>query len=75
MLLDSGTAAFACPPRCVGNNVNLTSSGLKLRSASVTEVEHFGTTNVRKQEGNQLQDICFEVAASQWPDRTFSLLG
>ena len=63
MLLNSGAAAFACPPSFVGNNVNLSSSGLELRSASGAEVEHFGTTSVRKQLGNQAYDISFEVAA------------
>ena len=45
MLLDSG--ASACPSSFVENNVNLSTSGLKLRSASGAEVEHFGTASVR----------------------------
>ena len=71
MFIDSSAVVFACPPSFVVSSVNLSSSGLKLRSASGTEVEHFGTTSVRWQLGNQACGISFEVAA-QWADR-FSL--
>ena len=63
MLLDSGAAVFACPPSFVGNNVNSSSSGLKLRSANGADVEHFGTTSVRDQLGNQAYDSNFEEVA------------
>ena len=63
MFLDSGAAVFACL-ELRGDNVNLSSSGLKLRSASRAELEHFGTTSVLKQLGNPAFVISFEVAAS-----------
>ena len=50
-----------------GNNVNLTTCSLKLRSACGPEVEHFGKTSVRKQLGNQAHEISFEVAGDGGP--------
>ena len=51
----------------MGNNVNSSSSGLKLRSASGADVEHFGTTSVRDQLGNQAYDSNFEEAVVSGP--------
>ena len=53
MLLHSRGGVFECPPSCVGNNETLTSSGLKLRSASGAEGEHFDTASVRKRLGKR----------------------
>ena len=62
MLLDSGAAVFACPPSFVGNNVNFASA------------DHFGTTSVRKQLGNQAYDTNSEVAAVSGPIASLSWL-
>ena len=58
------TAASHTDPRqdALWNNVNLTSSGMKLPSASGAEVEHFGRTSVRKRLVNQSYDI----KSSRW---------
>ena len=65
------TAAKNRDPRqdVLWNNVNLTSSGMKLPSASRAEVEHFGTTSVRKRLGNQSYDITssrWQRSEAQW---------
>ena len=67
MLLDSGAVVFDCSPCFVENNV--TSLGFKLRSATGAEVEHFGTTSVWKQLGNQAHDIILEGGSGQRPNR------
>ena len=66
-------SSLCVPPCFVETTVNLSSSGLKLSSVGVAEVEHFGTTSVRKQLVNQASDIIIEVAAVSCPIASLSL--
>ena len=60
-LVGSGAAVFACPPSFVGNNVNLTSSGLKLRSGSGAKVNSSVQPASRRSRG-----IKRTTSASRW---------
>ena len=73
MLFGSGAAVFAFSASFVVNTVNLSSSGLKLRSASGVEVEHFGTTSVRKQLGITRTTSVSRVAGVSGPITSLSL--
>ena len=60
-------SSVCVPAKLCGNNVKLSSSGLKVRSVSGVEVEDFGTTSFREQLADQAYDISSEVAAVSGP--------